>query len=188
MTTMSEAARKGSQVATWWGIAVIILGTAAIGMPFVTGVAITLSIGLILMATGIAQIVFAFQSHSFGRGALRFGFGLLAGLCGVSLVTQPGAGLATVTLFLAVWFLVDGVFSIFHALSWRPQPGWGWMLLNGVMSFILGLLVYLQFPSSAVWLVGLLVGIRLVLSGWTMIALGALGRGVAADIENSSVS
>jgi uncharacterized membrane protein HdeD (DUF308 family) len=155
-------------------------------MPLLTGVAITISIGLILLVTGAAQIVFAFQSDSFGSGALKFGFGVLAGLCGISLVTQPGAGLATITLFLAVWFFIDGVFAIFQGISWRPAPGWGWMLLNGLISIVLGVMIYRQFPSSATWLVGLLVGIRLLLSGWTMIALGSIARAAAKEIDRAS--
>lgn len=186
MNDLSETASSASKAATWWGIAVVVLGVLAIGMPFVTGVAITISIGVILIATGIAQVVFAFQSHSFGSGVLRFGFGLLAGLCGLSLVTQPGAGLATLTLFLAVWFLVDGLFAIFNAFSWRPEPGWGWMAVNGIISIVLGAMIYNQFPSSAAWLVGLLVGIRLLLAGWTMIALGAVGRQVATRLDQGS--
>ncbi len=183
MSDLSDAAKSGSRAATLWGIAVIILGLLAMGMPFITGVAITISIGIILIVTGIAQIVFAFQSDSLGSGVLRFAFGVLAGLCGVSLVTQPGAGLATITLFLAVWFFVDGLFAVFHAFSWRPQPGWLWMLFNGVISAILGVMIYNQFPTSAVWLVGLLVGIRLLVMGWTMIALGALGRQVSRELQ-----
>lgn len=186
MNTLSDAARSGSKTATWMGIAVVVMGVAAIAMPFVTGVAITISVGLILLITVLAQIVFAFQSASFGSGALRFGFGLLAGLCGLSLITQPGAGLATITLFLAVWFFVDGLFAIFNGISWRPSPGWGWMIFNGIISIVLGVMIYRQFPSSAVWLVGLLVGIRLLLAGWTMIALGSIARNAASEIDKAN--
>ncbi len=185
MTTLSEAAKSGSRTATWLGIAVLVLGVLAICMPFVTGVAITISVGVILLVTAIAQIVFAFQSDSFGSGALRFGFGVLAGLAGLSLVTQPGAGLATITLFLAAWFFVDGVFAIITALQWRPEKGWGLMLFNGIVSIILGVMIYRQFPVSAVWLVGVLVGVRLVLAGWTMIALGSVGRAAARELKEA---
>ena len=185
MNTLSDAAKSGARSATWLGIAVVIFGVLAICMPFLTGVAITISIGIILIATAIAQVVFAFQSDSFGKGALRFGFGLLAGLAGVSLVTQPGAGLATITLFLAVWFFVDGVFAIATGFPWRPQQGWGWMVFNGVIGIILGVMIYRQFPVSATWLVGVLVGIRLLLAGWTMIALGSVGRAAARELEQA---
>jgi uncharacterized membrane protein HdeD (DUF308 family) len=183
MSELSEVTKSGARSATILGVAVLVMGILAVGMPFITGVAITVSIGIILLGTGIAQIIFAFQSHSFGRGILRFAFGLMAALCGVSLISQPAAGLATITLFLAVWFFVDGLFSIFTGFSWRPNNGWGWMTFNGVVGLILGVMIYRQFPVSATWLVGLLVGIRLVLAGWTMIALGAVGREVSKKIE-----
>ena len=107
-------------------------------------------------------------------------------LAGISLVTQPGAGLATITLFLAVWFFVDGIFAIFAGFSWRPQQGWGFMIFNGVVSIILGAMIYRQFPVSATWLVGVLVGIRLLLAGWTMIALGSVGRAAAKELDQTS--
>ncbi|WP_189474630.1 HdeD family acid-resistance protein [Halioglobus pacificus] len=187
MTEFADSAKAGAKAATWVGIAVLLLGMLAIGMPFLTGVAITISIGVILLITGIAQLFFAFNSHSFGSGALRFGFGILSGLCGLSLVTQPGAGLATITLFLAVWFVVDGVFTVVNGISWRPQSGWGLMVGSGVIGVLLGVMIYSQFPTSSVWLVGLLVGIRLLLVGWTMIALGAVGRQVAKEIDTANV-
>ncbi|QFU75294.1 HdeD family acid-resistance protein [Halioglobus maricola] len=190
MGIATEASKTGTRTATWMGIAVVIMGLIAIAMPLATGVAITITLGLVLIITAIAQIVFAFQSDSFGSGVLRFVFGLLAGICGTTLISQPGAGLATITLFLAVWFFIDGVFAIVHGIRWRPAPGAGWMIVNGGVGIILGVMIYNQFPSSAAWLVGLMVGIRLLLAGWTMIVLGAVTRSAAKaiDKEISSVT
>ncbi|GHD20394.1 hypothetical protein GCM10007052_29890 [Halioglobus japonicus] len=183
MGTVTDVTKAGTRTATWLGIAVLLMGILAIAMPFATGVAITIGLGLVLLVTAIAQLVFAFQSHSFGSGVLRFAFGLLAGICAIALMTQPGAGLATITLFLAVWFMVDGVFAIIQGIRWRPEPGSGWLIFNGIIGLILGIMVYNQFPSSAVWLVGLMVGIRLLVSGFTMIAFGAMARGAAKAID-----
>jgi uncharacterized membrane protein HdeD (DUF308 family) len=188
MGEINEAVKTGSRGATTMGICVLILGILATAMPFVTGLAITISIGLILLGVGIAQIIFAFQSHSFGKGLLRFGFGVLAALCGMSLVSQPDAGLATITLFLAAWFVADGLVALFMAFSWRPQPGWGWMLFNGLLGVVLGIMIYNQFPASATWLVGLLVGIRLLFAGWTMIALGSVMRAGARQADEAMES
>ena len=185
MSDLDKAVQAGSRSATIWGIAVLIFGILAMVMPFVTGIAITIAIGIILVAAGIAQLVFAFQSDSFGKGALRFGFGLLTALCGVVMMVQPDAGLATITLILAVWFFVDGFFSILSGFSWKPEPGWGWMVFNGVVGIILGVMIYRQFPTSALWLVGVLVGVRLILAGWTMIALGSMGRAVGKKIAEA---
>lgn len=183
MNDITEAAKKGSRGAIIWGACVAILGLLAMGMPFLTGITIAITIGVILLATGIAQIVFAFSSDTFGTGAMRFAFGLLAGLCGISMISQPGAGLATITLILAVWFVVDGIWALVLGFQWRPEKGWGWMLFNGALGIVLGVMVYRQFPTSAVWLVGVLVGIRLFFAGWTMIALGSTVRAVAKSAE-----
>ncbi len=183
MGEINEAVRAGSRGATVMGISVLVLGFLATAMPFVTGLAITVGIGLILLMTGVAQVIFAFQSHSFGRGMLRFAFGLLAVSCGLSLVLHPDPGLETITLFLAAWFVADGLVALFMAVSWRPEPGWGWMLFNGLLGAVLGIMVYNQFPASASWLVGLLVGIRLVFAGWTMIALGSVMRAGASRAD-----
>jgi uncharacterized membrane protein HdeD (DUF308 family) len=158
----------------------------AIAMPFVTGVGVVLSIGLILIATGVAQFLFTFKSRSFGEGALRFVFSLLAIITGIALISQPGAGLATITVFLAVWFLVDGIWSIIAGFRWRPLGGWVWMVIGGVVSIVLSVMIYRQFPESAVWLVGVLVGVRLLFTGFTMIMLGSVSEAAVRNVEKAT--
>ena len=154
-------------------------------MPFITGVAVTVMLGIILVAAGIAQFVYAFKSRSFGEGILRFLFSALAVLAGVGMMVQPGAGLATITLFLAAWFFVDGIWSLVSGFRWRPFEGWGWMVFSGIVSIVLGVMIYNQFPESALWLVGVLVGIRLVFSGMAMIMMGAAGEAVVDEAEKA---
>lgn len=185
MNEMTEAARAGSRAGTLWGIIVLILGMLAIAMPFITGVAITLMIGIILIAAGVAELVYTFKSKSFGEGFFRFLFGLVAILAGLSLVSQPDAGLATITLFLAIWFFVDGIITLIQGFRWRPFDGWGWMVFSGIVSIILGVMIWRQFPVSAVWLVGVLVGIRLVFAGWTMIMLGGVSEAIVDEVEKA---
>jgi uncharacterized membrane protein HdeD (DUF308 family) len=91
--------------------------------------------------------------------------------------------LATITLLLAIWFFIDGIWSLVSGFKWRPFEGWGWMVFSGVVSVILGVMIYQQFPVSATWLVGVLVGIRLVFAGWTMVAMGLVGEAIADDAE-----
>lgn len=175
----TDIVRAGSRVGTTWGIVVIILGILAMVMPFIAGVAVMTMIGIILIATGVAQFFYTFKSKSFGEGALRFIFSLLVVFAGLALVLQPGAGLATITLFLAMWFFVDGIWSLISGFRWRPLEGWGWMVFSGIVSVILGVMIYRQYPVSAAWLVGVLVGIRLIFAGWTMIVMGAVGEAIA---------
>jgi uncharacterized membrane protein HdeD (DUF308 family) len=185
MNEITDNVRSAGRAGTIWGIIVIILGMMAIAMPFVTGVAVTMTIGVILLATGVAQALYAFRSPSFGAGVLRFVFSLLAILAGLSLITQPAAGLATLTIFLAAWFFVDGVWSLIAGFRWRPQQGWGWMVTSGIVSIILGVMIYRQFPESAMWLVGVLVGIRLLFSGMAMIMMGSVTKAVANKVDEA---
>ncbi len=185
MNDAANALRSGSRSAKLWGFLVLLLGLLAIGAPFVAGVSVVLMVGFVLIAAGVAKGLYALGSESFGKGVLRFAFALLAIVTGVLLVTRPGAGLAAITLFLAVWFIVDGAYAILAAFSWKPQPGWGWLLFSGIVSVVLGVMIWNRFPSSALWLVGVLVGIRLVFAGLTMMVIGSAARRVA-DVAASA--
>jgi len=87
------------------------------------------------------------------------------------LLAYPFAAVLTFTLFLAGFFVVAGVFKIIEAFEIRGMTGWGWVLASGILSFILGVLIWARWPSSAFWAIGLLVGIDLLFMGWAMIAL-----------------
>jgi len=186
MNEVTEAAKTGSRVGTTWGIVVIILGVLAIAMPFVAGVAIVATIGVILIATGAAELMYAFKSKSFGEGAFRFLFSILAVLAGLYLLFRPGAGLATITLFLAVWFFIDGIACLVQGFRWRPSEGWGWMVFSGIVSIILGVMIWRQFPVSAVWLVGVLVGIRLLFTGLAMVMMGSVVGAITDEVEQAT--
>jgi uncharacterized membrane protein HdeD (DUF308 family) len=113
--------------------------------------------------------------------------GLLVGLLylatGVVLWVNPIGGVVALTVFLAAVLVVDGVFRSILAFQIRPRPGWIWLLIGGIIGIILGVMIWQQLPSSAVWVLGLLLGINLVLSGVTFLMLGstrAAGAGTTA--------
>ena len=91
---------------------------------------------------------------------------------GMYLLTQPLEGLEAITLFLAAYFLATGVFELLAAMQMRPTPGWGWMLFNGLVTLVLGLIIWRQFPLSGVWAVGILFGLKLMMGGWWLVVLG----------------
>jgi uncharacterized membrane protein HdeD (DUF308 family) len=166
------------------GIVVLVLGFLAVLAPVVSGLAVTISVAILLIVAGILRSAWAFRAQSFGRGLLALLIGGLSVLCGVLMLTQPVLGLLSLTLVLAAYFLVDGVLEIAAALRVRPRRGWGWLLASGVASLVLGLLIWSEWPLSGVWAVGVLVGIKLVFTGTAMITVGAavkeLARGAAA--------
>jgi uncharacterized membrane protein HdeD (DUF308 family) len=123
------------------------------------------------------------MAPSFRQGSLIFLFGGITALAGATVVARPLFGLATITMVLLVYFLVDGISTVVSGWRLRPEPGSGWMIFGGATSILLGVLLLAKWPLSGAWAVGVLVGIRLVMRGSSMIALSAVGRQVARNIE-----
>lgn len=161
----------------WWmllmlGIATLILGVVAIILPLATAVTINGLVGILLLLGGIFQVVHAFRRReTAGRVVLGLVVAALYVIAGLILLAHPFAAVLTFTLFLAAFFIVAGVFKVIGAFEMHGVTGWGWNLVGGILTFILGVLIWAHWPSSAVWAIGLLVGIDLLFTGWTMIAL-----------------
>jgi uncharacterized membrane protein HdeD (DUF308 family) len=153
------------------GIVLILLGVAAIFFPFVATLATELTIAWILVFSGIAQGLHAFRL----RHRVGFWPSLLSGLLtlavGLLLILFPMSGILSITFLIAILFLANGAFPIAQALRLRPLEHRGLLLAGGVLSMLLGLLVIAQWPAAAVWLLGLLVGIDLMFSGWMLLWL-----------------
>ena len=158
------------------GVVLLIVGILALASPFVAGLSVAFVVGVLLLIGGIAQLVFAFQAGSFGEGLLAFLLGALTVAAGGIVIAQPGVGLATLTLFLAAYFIIEGIFEAIWAFQIKPVSGWGWSLFSGIVSLLLGIMIWRQFPLSGAWAVGVLVGIKLMFSGWTLIVLGGVAR------------
>jgi len=153
--------------------------------PFVTGTAVTIFVGVLMIAAGITRGIFAFRAQSFGRGLLMFLLGAVIALGGVLLLARPLIGLASLTIVLAAFFFADGIIEAVYAFQLRPVQGWGWLLSSGIASVLLGFLIMYQWPVSGRWAIGVLVGVRLVFTGWPIIALGSVARGVVEDAESA---
>ena len=167
-----SAIRAHARTAVIAGIVMVVCGILAIAAPLAAGVSITVMVGVLLAIAGISQCLLAFRAGALGRGLLIFLIGVLTAFAGFYLVSQPLEGLAAITLFLAAYFIVTGVFELIAAFQIRPTPGWGLMLFTGVITLVLGLMIWRQFPLSGVWAVGVLFGIKLVMSGWWLIIIG----------------
>lgn len=153
------------------GILLIIVGIAAIGLPFAATLAVELLIGWILVIGGILQIIHSFWARKLGGIFL----GLLAGILylgvGLLMLLYPLQGVITLTLLLAILFLIEGICRIIASFQLRPMRNWGWILVSGIAALIIAFLIWAGWPASAVWAIGLLVGINLIFSGWSMIML-----------------
>jgi uncharacterized membrane protein HdeD (DUF308 family) len=161
------------------GVVEIVVGILAILSPLMAGLSIALIVGIAFLVGGGARIVEAFRADSFGAGALTFLWGVLIVCAGFYLVQRPGLALVSLTLVVAFVLFTDGIMRTVIAFHMKPVQGWGWMLVGGVLSVLLALMVWAQFPVSAAWLVGTLAGVSLISNGMTVFSVAGAARKVA---------
>ena len=174
-----DGIKSNARLAVIMGIIMLICGFLALGSPLAAGVSVTIFVGILLAVGGIAQCILAFSAGAFGKGLMIFVVGALTAAAGFYLFNQPLAGLVSITLFLAAYFVVTGIFELISAFQIRPADGWGLMLFNGIVTLLLGIMIWSQFPFSGAWAVGVLFGIKLIMSGWMLIFIGRSVRGAA---------
>ena len=157
MTELTDAAKAGGNRMRIFGVIAILLGILCLLAPGLTGVwALTLT-GLLVLAAGIVRIIWAFQAGSFGKGLLMFAIGGLTLLCGIALVANPLFVSGVLTIMLALYFILDGISEIVAGVRLRPGGGGGWILFGGIVSILLGIMIWAQFPLSGVWAIGILL-------------------------------
>jgi uncharacterized membrane protein HdeD (DUF308 family) len=180
---LAKAVGTTSKSARIWGVVTLVMGMLAIAAPFVAGVAAAMMVGFLLVLAGGAQTIYAFQAGSFGRGLMVFLFGGITIVAGAATLLSPVAGLATLTMILIAYFIVDGAFALIAGFQLKPAQGWGWMVVSGLVTVLLALLIWQQWPFSGAWAVGTLVGVRLIFSGMSMMAIGAAGKDISRTLQ-----
>lgn len=168
---MSEKKLPSGNYLLVMGIALVILGVLAIAAPVVAGTALVYVIGSLMLLTGIVQLISGFREESWGSKLLGIVLGAITGLFGIVVLTHPLHGLVALTLVLAVFFVIEGIWKIVASFSYRPASGWLAMLLSGVIGLILGAMIWNNWPSASEWAIGVLVGVDLLCTGASLIAL-----------------
>ncbi len=175
-----DGIKKNAGLTVACGIILIVAGTLALLSPFVAGVSITILVGAMLAVSGIGQSVLAFKTGAFGRGLMVFVVGVLMAIAGFYMMNQPLAGLATLTIILMSYLLATGALEIIVAFQLKPANGWGLQLFNGIVTLLLGILLWRQFPLSGAWAIGILLGIKMIFSGWAFVFIGRNVKKMAA--------
>jgi len=184
--SLLDGIRKNAQTAKWVGILMIILGLLSLFSPMSAGISVALIAGAVLAIAGFSQLFLAFKAGSFGEGLVVFLLGLLGLLAGLWMLFQPGVALASLTLILAGYFVIAGIVQAFGAFDVKPDKGWGWLLFSGIVSVLLGILIWSQFPFSGFWAIGVLVGVQLMMTGITLLSLGSSVAGVTKTIQEKA--
>ena len=173
---------------TWVGIALIVLGIAAILTPATAGGAVVVVIGLILLAAGVAAGIRGLQAATAMEKVLGLVVGVVTTLTGIAMLVHPLFGLSLLTLLLAGYFLADGVCKVVVSFRFRPASGWLWLLASGAISFLLGVLIWSQWPMSGLWAVGVLVGLNLISTGLALLKSVSMlrERAAHADVQKAN--
>ena len=183
--TPSGIVRQASTLSILWGVLLIVLGMAAVASPFFAAVAVNAAIAWLVVLAGIVHLSLAFHAHGAGSLIWKLLVGLAYVCFGIYLIAHPVLGVTSLTLVLASLFLLEGVFDVVLFFKMRPLQGSGWVLLDGIITLALGLMIYMQWPSSSAWAIGTLVGVSLILSGVTRVMLSLAVRKVAGAMAET---
>ena len=167
----------------WWcflllGIALVVLGSVCIVEPLVPSLASVVFLGFLLMAAGITQIVSAVWAGKWSGMLFHMLIGVLYAVVGYMIVDVPVVNMVLITKFIAIFLIISGAFRIVSALAVRFQD-WGWALLNGGVTLLLGIIINRQLPEAALWVIGLFIGIEMIFNGWAWVMLALGLRAVA---------
>jgi uncharacterized membrane protein HdeD (DUF308 family) len=164
----STTLRKHSTWFIVYGVLLLLLGIFAILVPGLATLAVEITVGWLLLLGGVFGLVAVISS---GRSAPGFWWNLITAiicvLAGLSLLTRPLSGMLTLTIIVAAYLLASGVAHVIQAIQYRTQipSAWTWMLVSGLVDIVLALIIVSGLPSTAIWVLGLLVGINLVMTG-----------------------
>lgn len=154
------------------GIAMIVLGIFAVSWACLVNITVTATVifGFFLLATGIVEVISAFKVGRWSGMLVHLLLGLLYAVVGVMIIDQPETAAIQLTLLIAIFLIVSGIMRVVFAIV-EDFPGEGWVLLNGIITFMLGMLIYKQWPVSGLWVIGLFIGIDLIFNGWAWVML-----------------
>jgi uncharacterized membrane protein HdeD (DUF308 family) len=180
--TVGDVAKK----VTGWSVAIsvlmIVAGILAILLPREAGIAVNLIVGWMLLFAAAAHFVYAWSTRGTKGVVWKVLVGILYLVVGFYLLEHPQRGLATLTLVLAYYLLIEGVMEIILYFQHRGAPGSVWFLLDGIITLILGVLVWKTWPSSTEWVIGTLVGLSILFSGTTRLMMSLAARRVVTKL------
>ena len=170
---MADAAsRPRTNSSIIWGILMLICGILAIAVPLASGIGIAIIVGWLILFSAVWHLIFAFRSRSVGGFFWQFLLAIVYGCAGLLMIFRPILGLVSLTLILACFLLVEGILEIVLYFNIRGSGRAGWVLLDGIITLVLALLIWMQWPFSASWFLGTVIGISLIFSGISRLMLG----------------
>ena len=175
---MRDAVREHWKAFLFEGILLSILGLAAMIVPPLASLAVTIFLGWMFLISGIAGLFVTFWARQMPGFWWSLFSAALAVLAGLILIARPVQGILTLTIVVGAYFLAEGVATIMYALEHRRELSerWSWLLVAGLMDILIAFLIISGLPGSAEWAIGLLVGINLVLGGASLVGMALAAR------------
>ncbi|MGC1371324.1 MAG: HdeD family acid-resistance protein [Candidatus Sulfotelmatobacter sp.] len=187
--TPVEMVRHASTTSILWGVLLIVFGVVAVGAPLLAAVAINALVAWLIVLAGVVHLMLAFRMHGAGSVIWKLLVGIAYVCFGTYVILHPVLGIASLTLILASLFLIEGILDIVLYVKMRPIHGSIWVLIDGIVTLLLGLLIYMQWPSSSAWAIGTLVGISLIFSGVARVGMSlAVRKATGTTSPSSSVA
>jgi len=183
--SLIQEVKKRSGWSIFMGALSAVLGLFLIAYPMATATITTVLLGWTLIFVGVAQFVFALHSQTPGNFVLKLVGGVLYGITGVALAFAPIAGVEALTAMLGTLLLVQAGLATVTAFQIRLLDGWGWYLFDAIVSFALGMLIIVKWPSSSMWAIGTLVGTAVVMGGISRIVLASKIRSGASTVDRA---
>jgi uncharacterized membrane protein HdeD (DUF308 family) len=175
-TELLRIVKNNAGMSIFLGIVMLVMGLLAFGMPLMMGRSVAVIVGVLAVIAGVPQVVFAFRMGSFGKGLWMLILGVLTVVFGLAMIGRPLFSLAVLTIVLAAYIGAAGIFDIIWAFKLRPLKGWRLTLIVGIITLLFGIFIWRNSPISGGRVVGFIVGIRLIFSGWTHVGIGRAVR------------
>lgn len=165
------------------GVMLIICGFVAIGTPVIASGAAVLFFGFLLLVGGLAAIIGGISARKSGGLAFYLVMGVLSIIAGVVILRNPAESIVTITLLIVFWLFISGIFRIVGAFMQETAKGWA--IFSGIISILLAGLLWEGWPTTALWFLGLAVGIEMIFQGFAWLSIGFAAKrlkqtGVAA--------
>ncbi len=185
-TNLPTDVKKNVNTSLWIGVLLIVLGIAAIAVPFVSTLFTETWAALILLSAGFSKLVYATQTRHEGGFIWKILLSAIYIVTGIMLFANPLNGILTLTLLLGSFLLTEGTFELILAFRLRPQQNWVYVLGNGIVTLLLGAYIWFQFPYDAPWLIGTVLGASIVSTGISRVMLSLNARSVLNASNNTS--
>ena len=182
--SIKDSLRAHWRMMVFQGVVMIVLGVLAVAVPVVSTLAVELLVGWLFLFSGVAGLIAMLATKEIPAFGWAVVTAALSVIVGILLVWRPAEGALALTVVLTAFFIAEGVFQTVISISYRQAMAdtWGWMLLSGIADLVLAAIVIAGLPASGGYLLGILVGVNLITSGWALLMIAFAGRRLAENV------